>query len=555
MASHRRIFKSLLLLSVIVFGIAIALSALRSRSKIRPDSVKVQDFSTLDLRHVVDRANDDIEKLIDAAKLPTSTQADNLTLARRISLGLVGNGLSLEEIRAFESVPEAQQIEWLTNYLLQDRRWSDYFAERFSRAMVGTDEGPFLLFRRRRFNAWLSEKLHQGIGYDQIVREVIASEGLWTDTPQVNFLTASMSEENQRKCNAIVLAGRTSRTFLAQRIDCLQCHDDFVDQHNFGSPDEPIPGAQTHFHQLAAFYGTTGLLDNPFSGIRDIGGEYKTKLLGDEEEETIDPKVPFSQELLPDKGKPRQRLADWVTHKDNKAFSRATVNRVWALLFSRPLVDPVDSIPLDDSVPQIMESLAQDFAKHHFDIRRLIRVIVSLDAFQRDSRADFEVTADHEAAYAVFPITQLRPEQVSGCMIQASKLSAINADSSVFVRLARFGATNDFLRDFGDRGIDEFQSDAITISQRLVMMNGQLVADRTKEDIVANASTRIAQMVSDNDKAIKIIFLSVLGRYPSSNECEQLKAHLHEKFGSERARAVDDIYWAMLNSTEFVWNH
>jgi hypothetical protein len=509
----------------------------------------------MDLRHVVDRANQDLNDRIQKTQLPSANKADNLTVARRIALGLVGNGLSLEEIRALESVPESQQIEWITNYLLQDRRWSDYFAERFSRAMVGTDEGPFLLFRRRRFNAWLSDQLQNGTGYDKIVRSVVGSEGLWTDTPQVNFVTASMSQENQNKCNAIVLAGRTSRTFLAQRIDCLQCHDDFVDQHNFGTEDEPIGGKQTHFHHLAAFFGTTGIKDNPFSGIRDIGGSYKTQLLGSEEETEIDPQVPFNAELLTAEGKPRQRLASWITHPDNRAFARATVNRVWALLFSRPLVDPVDSIPLDDSVPAVMDTLAEDFSKNGFDMRRLVRAIISTDAFRRDSRAEFEITSDHEACYAVFPITQLRPEQVVGCMVQANKLSAINSDSSIFVRLARFGATNDFMRDFGDRGIDEFQSDAITISQRLVLMNGELVAERTKEDIVANASTRIAQIVADDDKAITLIFLSVLGRYPSSTESEQLTAHICGKKGSERSRSVGDVYWAMMNSTEFVWNH
>lgn len=555
MSLSRRIFKPLLLLSVILFGVAIAISVLRSRSKIRPKSVEVHDFSNMDLRHVVDSANQDIQRLIEKSQMQATQPADNLAVARRVALGLVGSGLSLEEIRAIESVPESEQIEWITNYLLRDRRWSDYFAERFSRAMVGTDEGPFLLFRRRRFNAWLSEQLQLGTGYDAIVRSVVGSEGLWTDTPQVNFVTASMSEEEQNRCNPIVLAGRTSRTFLAQRIDCLQCHNDFVDQHNFGTMDQPIAGQQIHFHQLAAFYGTTGIKDNPFSGIRDVGGSYETQLLGSEEKTEIEPQVPFYANLLPAEGKPRQRLAAWITHRDNRAFSRATVNRVWALLFSRPLVEPVDSIPLDDSVSPVLDTLAKDFSEHGFDIRRLVRAIVSTDAFRRDSRADYEITPDHESCYAVFPITQLRPEQVAGSMVQANKLAAIDSDSSVFVRLARFGATNDFMRDFGDRGIDEFQSDAITITQRLVLMNGNLVAERTKEDIVANASTRIAQIVKDDDKTINLIYLSVLGRYPNSTEREQLSAHICGKRGNTRVRAVGDIYWAMMNSTEFAWNH
>jgi hypothetical protein len=86
-------------------------------------------------------------------------------------------------------------------------------------------------------------------------------------------------------------------------------------------------------------------------------------------------------------------------------------------------------------------------------------------------------------------------------------------------------------------------------------MNGELVAERTKDDIVANASTRIAQIVADDDKAITLIFLSVLGRYPSSTEREQLTAHICGKKGNDRSRSVGDIYWAMMNSTEFAWNH
>jgi Protein of unknown function (DUF1553)/Protein of unknown function (DUF1549) len=555
MTVSRRLIKSALMVGVILLGFGLALGAVRSRTRLRVQSVSLNPAQSLDLQQVIESSNRDLKSWQADAQLQTAEKADNLTIARRLALGLVGCGLSLEEIRALQAVPEAEQIQWLTSYLLQDRRWADYFAERFSRAMVGTDEGPFLLFRRRRFNSWLSDQLHQGVGYDAIVRAVIASDGLWTDTPQVNFITASMSEEDDTRCNPIVLTGRTSRTFLAQRIDCLQCHSDFLDQHNFGSTQAPIAGEQLHFHQLAAFYGTTGTKGNPFGGIRDVGGSYSTQLLGDTEKTVIEPSVPFLSELLPNQGNPRQRLAAWVTHPENRAFARATVNRVWALLFSRPLVGPVDSIPMDDSVPAILDTLADDFAEHQFDLRRLIRVITSTDAFVRSSRAEFEISQEHENRYAVFPITQLRPDQVVARMIQAGRLAAIDNESSVFLRLARFGATNDFLRDFGDRGIDEFQSDAITVAQRLVLMNGNLITDRTKEDLIGNAATRIANLVADDDQTIELIFLTVLGRQPTPTEVEVLTQHICGKSNSARATAVGDIYWAMMNSTEFAWNN
>jgi hypothetical protein len=365
-----------------------------------------------------------------------------------------------------------------------------------------------------------------------------------------------MSQENQRMCDPVVLTGRLSRTFLAQRIDCLQCHDDFLGQHDFGLASETIPGQQIHFHQLAAFFGGTGLPESPFVGIRELNRAYRTRLLDDTEDREIAATVPFLQELLPTQGKPRDRLAAWVTHSDNFAFRRATVNRVWALMMSRPLVELVDSIPLGDSVPPLLDLLADDFGRNHYDLRRLIRLIVASDAFQRSSQADFEITPAHEECYAVFPVSQLRPEQVAGSIVQASKLTSINDSSSILTQLISFGERQAFLGDFGDRGVDEFGSEAITISKRLVLMNGNLVAERTKPDIVMNASSRIAELVKGDAAAIQLIYLTVVGRYPSERETQRLVERLSGiDGGSERSEIISDIYWALMNSTEFSWNH
>src|SRR5262249_32808791 len=149
------------------------------------------------------------------------------TIARRMSLALAGTIPSLEEIRTLEAVPEAQRIEWWTSHLLEDRRFCDYFAERLARVYVGTENGPFLVFRRRRFVSWLSEQLHDKRPYNEIVRELIADKGLWTGTPAVNFVTATINQDSEDKSpDEIRLAGCVARGFLGVRIDCLQCHDD-----------------------------------------------------------------------------------------------------------------------------------------------------------------------------------------------------------------------------------------------------------------------------------------------------------------------------------------
>ncbi len=492
---------------------------------------------------------------IAATGLDTAPPADSLDVCRRVSLALVGSNMSLEEIRAIELIAPQERVAWWTEHLLADKRWADYFSQRFSRAFVGTHQGPFLLFRRRKFNTWLSEQFAAGVPYDGIVRQMIASDGLWTDTPSVNFVTATMEEGDRRRADPIRLAGRTSRAFLAMRIDCLQCHDDVLQRTNFGSLEEPREGRQQDFHGLAAFYAGTTAADPVFGGIVEDHKAYEYQFLNETSTKQVEPAVPFFTECLPADGKPRERLAQWVTHPDNKMFARATVNRVWALMFGRAIVEPVDDIPLVGDVPPMLDILADDFVKHQYNLRRLVALISASDAFQRSSRAQFEVTPEHEQAWAVFPLTQLRPDQVASSIIQSCRLAAIDNNSSIFLQLKAFGDGQEFLRRFGDRGEDEFDSDPVTITQRLLMMNGNMVSDRTRVDFVDNAATRIATLVKDDDEAIDLVFLTILNRHPTTSEVDVFKSHIADKRGNVRSQGMADIAWAMMNSTEFSWNH
>ncbi|MEM7559522.1 MAG: DUF1549 domain-containing protein, partial [Planctomycetota bacterium] len=289
---RRRILQPLLMVSVLIGGVTVVAATLSRRPRIDPPRGVAAHYHAPDFADTLSLANLQMEELAKKAGVQIAQPADNLAVARRISLALVGSGLSLEEIRALSLVKEDRQIEWWTNYLLQDRRWADYFAERIARAYVGADEGPFLLFRRRKFTMWLADQLESETRYDKIVREVLSSEGLWTDNPQVNFVTATMENEKQGRADPVRLAGRTARAFLAQRIDCLQCHDDFLGDLNFGGSDGYVEGVQSHFHELAAFFSGTALADPVFQGIREDGKEYLYKYLGEEEEERVTPKVP-----------------------------------------------------------------------------------------------------------------------------------------------------------------------------------------------------------------------------------------------------------------------
>jgi len=519
-----------------------------------PASFVVDRYDQDSYRGVIEQVNAQWRGHWQEAGVRPAPRADELTLARRLSLSLTGTVPSFEEIRRLEELPAEQRLEWHLSNLLEDQRYADYLAERLARAYVGTENGPFLAYRRRRFLIWLAECLRENKPYDEIVRPLICDDGLWTDSPAVNFVTVTLDQNKNNQPDPIRLAGRTTRAFLGVRIDCLQCHDNNLEgKLALGTEDAPREGLQSDFHRLAAFFSET---QSSLFGVRDNNQEeYKYTYLGAAEETVVPPVPPFAGELLTEEGTRRQRLANWVTHPENKAFARAIVNRVWALMLGKPLVEPIDDIPLFGDFPPGLETLAADFVANHFDLRRLIRVIAATEVFQRDSRADFEVEQRHEDAWAVFPLTRLRPEQMAGGVIQAASLTTIDADSNIFARLGKFGGQNDFIRRYGDTGEDEFDERAGTIAQRLLMMNGNLVKDRTKKDLVNNAATRIAQLAPTDEKAIETAYLATLTRRPSSAEMTHFAQRLDGLQGDARADCLEDLYWVLLNSTEFSWNH
>ncbi len=518
----------------------------------RPERLPAVHFTPADVQSTVIDVNAAFQRTWQQAGIAPAPRAEDLAIARRISLALTGTIPSLEEIRLFEAHPAQDRLAWWTSHLLADRRSAGYLAERFARTYVGVVEGPFLQFRRRRFRLWLADELYTNRPYDQIVRDLIATDGVWTDRPAANFITVTINPDDENnKPNVNALAGRVTRAFLGIRLDCAECHD-----HPFAE------WKQRDFQGLAAFFAQTENAlfrgeSKPFEGVREGSGELEAEDYATGEKHIIPPAAPFHAELLPSQPEHRrERLAAWVTHPHNEAFARATVNRVWALLCGRPLVEPVDDIPLDGERPEALDLLARDFVEHGYDLRRLIGAIVLSEPFTRDSAADgAAVSETQEKLFAAFPLTRLRPEQVVGAIWQSAKLSTVDDDSHILVQLTRYGETNDFVTRYGDAGEDEFDPQSGTIPQRLLMMNGELVQDKIGQNPLANAATQLAWLAPDDKSAVEGAYLAVLTRRPTSEEAKHFIGRLRDSQGDERASRVEDLYWTLLNSTEFSWNH
>jgi hypothetical protein len=476
--------------------------------------------------------------------LLSAPPASELVLMRRLALSLTGSIPSLEEIRRFESRPSGRRIDAWLNELLKDRRSADYLAERLARAFVGTEDGPFLLFRRRRFTTWLSDALLANRRYDAIVRDLIADRGLWTDHPATNFTTVTFNADTQRP-DPERLAARVARAFLGVRIDCAQCHD-----HPFQR------WKQADFQGLAAFFGG---VHSDLRGIREGEVDYRPQDRKTKEPKAVEPRVPFRPELRPATGTPREQLAAWVTEPRNPSLAQATVNRFWALLFGRPLVEPVDDMTAAGELPEALELLASDFSAHGYNLHRLIRIIASTDVFRLDSARLVDDGSPSEidrleAEWALFPMTRLRPEQVAGSLYQAASVTTLDSRLPWTVRFFSYVGTNDFVKRYGDTGEDEFNARGGTIPQRLLLLNGELVKSKT-EDGFFNASSRIATQAPTDQKAVEVAYLAVLSRRPTRQESAHFEAQLRGTKEQERKDRLTDLYWTLVNSTEFSWSH
>lgn len=530
----------------------------------RPPGAPPEISADQDLTSAVTRLNAEFRRLWDANGVSPAEPADDLTVLRRLSLALFGTIPSLEEIRAFQADTAPDRLNRWTSAMLKDSRFADYFSERLARSLVGVDGGPFIIYRRDRLKSWLATQLRSDAPWSGITEQLIAAEGLWTDSPASNFITVARTDNEVIDVNA--LAGRTVRTFLGQRIDCAQCHD---------HPFDP-EWKQQDFEGLAAFFCQAsvtigGVTDRPLDGNRqkvvyrvlDPGGE-------PEDARDVPEAVPFNSEWLPENGGLRHRLAGWVTHPENRRYERAISNRIWGFMLGKPYHEPVDDLPHPEADQQdVLDILGQEFRSRGDRLSVLIRLIAGSDVFRLSSQSDVSDESEWNnrvATWSVFPLIRLRPEQVIGSLFQAGHIRTIDQKSSLIVRVQKFGNENDFLNEYGDMGDDELTQQVGTIPQALLRMNGRFTRELSKVDFLS-ATSQLLTFSPDNESLIDNCFLACLTRLPSSEEKQYFLARLEkppeqvtENFDASpplqpREAVVQDLYWVLFNSPEFSWNH
>ena len=541
-------WKSVLPAILVVAGLAVLTSVAVTSPVQDLDPPELREPVAGDLQSVATSVDESLLQQLNAAEVSPAAKADDLTVLRRLSLALHGTIPSLEEIRRFEADARPDRLAIWTNALLDDNRFADYFAERLARAYVGVEGGQFPIYRRDRFTAWISQQLKDRVPYDQMVRRMIAEEGVPTDKAAVNFAVASLAN---KEFDANKLAGRTVRAFLGQRIDCAQCHN-----HPF------THWKQKEFEGLAACFGQLDLY--PVGVIDNSDKKYIIEDRETLEKRTVEPSVPYAADRYPQEGTPRERLAQWVTHPSNTRFERAIANRVWGLLFGKPyLADrPVDDLP-DPEDPEfqtqtkILDVLGADFRSHGCDLRRLIQVITSTQAYRRSSlhpSQDAVVLEEAEKLWGVFPLNRLRPEQVIGAMLQSNSVKTIDQNSHLFSRAFRFFKERDYVNEFGDPGEAELEQHSATIPQTLLNMNGEFAREMSQTGLFATPGT-LRRFSPTNEALLDNAFLTCLTRRPTEAERKHFLSQLPERPKDTDNAVIEDLFWTLYNCEEFTWNH
>ncbi len=493
------------------------------------------------------RIDASLEKSWKEAQVEPAPAADELQFQRRLWLDVLGTLPSLEEIRALEAVAPERKHAWLIDRAFADPRFADALAERLARIAVGAGRKPDdLFYRRRRLVEWLREQVQERRPWDEIVRALLTTEGFSTDAPAVNFVISQDADPAK-------LAGRTARAFLGVRIDCAQCHD-----HPFAD------WKQSDFEGLAAFFARTKR-KGPYIH-EEAKGDFDIEDRKDGTLRRVEPHVPFDKEALPavdegSKKRPkvtrRDALAAWVTDSSNVYFARAIVNRTWAWLLGTGFREPVDELDQGKpSNPELLALLELDTREHRFDLVRLVRAIVSTRAYalaSKDAPGHEEAVTKKLAAFALYPLKPLHPDQLASAVFQATSFQTQDESRPLLLRIARSGQTSDFVTQHGG-DLDAETPEDETLLQRHSLMDGKVMRERLKDGPISVPSRLVVLAPSDR-KIVEVAYLMALSRVPTPRELEHFEARLRGLGKREKIEATQDLVWALLNSVEFAWNH
>jgi hypothetical protein len=531
-----------------VLGLAAALPPIRAESP--PD--KKPPLSSTEEREAAELAAR-IDALINAGyqakKVTPAPPADDAEFLRRVYLDLAGRIPRFDEVRDFLDDKSPDKRRQVVERLLGNAGYVRNFTAMWRILLVPPANNREAQFLGPQLDPWLRKRIRDNVPYDQMVRDLLTSPVAFNRNPQGNGVDgAPMAFYQVNEGKPENLAAATSRVFLGVKLECAQCHD-----HPFGK------WSRKQFWELAAFFGGVRSLQpqaGAFAQLGDAPEKHEVTIPGTEkivQARFLDGKEPTWKE----NASARQTLAEWMTMADNPFLARAAVNRLWGHFFGIGLVDPVDDFNDDNqpSHPELLDELAREFVKHKYDQKFIIRAITASKTYQLTS-AQTDSSQQDPRTFARLSLKGLTAEQLFDSLALAT-----GYDDTRLRRQPNFNPNTlprtEFLAKFANYS-DKRTEFTTSILQALALMNGKVVADMTSTDLeksVALAAVLDAPFM-DTRQRLDSLFMSSLSRKMRPDEADRLVKFVNEGGPSKNPnKALADVFWALLNGSEFIVNH
>jgi hypothetical protein len=389
------------------------------------------------------------------------------------------------------------------------------------------------------YSNWLTDKIANNVPLDQMVRELLGASGGTFSSPATNYY--------QIERDTLKTAENTAQVFMGIRTQCAQCHNHPFDRWTMDD-----------YYGFAAFFSQIG---------RKAGEDYREQIIynrggGDVRHpvgnRVMAPKF-LGDEVADLQGKDRRAaLAEWLTAPDNPFFATSVANRVWAHFFGQGIVDPVDDIRVTNPPvnPELFNTLGKKLVEYNYDFKQLVRDICNSQTYQRSCEAN-ESNKHDSRNFARSNVRRIPAESLLDCVSQVTetkdKFRGLPLGARA-VQIADGNTSTYFLTTFGRSPRETVcaceATTSPTLSQALSMLNGATVQGKISQGGLVR---RLVAEGKTPEQVIDSIYVRCLTRKPSDEERAKLLAVVAQ---AENPQAgLEDTFWAVLNSREFLFNH
>lgn len=481
-----------------------------------------------------------------------SPLCDDTTFMRRTYLDAIGTLPTPEETDAFLARSEPNKRELLIDELLgltgdptldrHNDQYAAFWTLKWSDLLRNTSNGQTADQQRMwAMHNWIKESFRTNKPFDKFVREVITAKGsIYSSGPASYFKIHRNSSE---------LAEATAQLFLGVRLQCAKCHHHPFEKYS-----------QADYYSFAAFFSRVGNKNSQEFGLFGRETVVMVKSSGSVRHprtgQTLPPK-PLDGDETDHELDRRIPLADWLTSSANRDFARSVANRYTGYLLGHGLVEPVDDMRATNppTNPAMLDALADHFTGHNFDLKQLIRVIMTSRLYQLSSRPTEQNVADSKF-YSHFKVKRLGAEALLDAVDYVTdsrtKFKGLPLGTRA-IELPDGEYPDYFLATFGkpkrasvcecERMPDE------NLGQALHTLNGDILATK-----IADAKGRVARLLADTkDDAtlIRQVYRVTLCRLPTSDELSAATEFLKE--APTRKEFCEDLLWTLINSKQFLF--